>query len=46
MGGYSIDDSRTRRALTEEMTPEFDEPGPRYRVTSESENSYEVDVEA
>ncbi len=44
-GGYSIDDSRTRRALSEEMDVRFIEPGPVYDVLSESGATYLVDVE-
>lgn len=45
-GGYSIDEPRTRRALSEDMTVRFLERGPRYAVESESGRTYEVDVEA
>lgn len=45
-GGYSVDDPRTRRALTEEMNVHFGERGPTYAVDSESGNTYWVDVEA
>lgn len=45
-GGYSIDDPRTRRALSEDMAVHFVERGPSYQVDSESGNSYEVNVEA
>ena len=44
-GGYSIDDARTRRALTENMEVRFAEVGPVYDVRSASGNSYEVDIE-
>ncbi|GAB7095245.1 hypothetical protein JCM30237_23980 [Halolamina litorea] len=44
-GGYSIDDPRTRRALTEQMVVQFGALGPIYDVRSESGNTYQVDVE-
>ena len=44
-GGYSIDDPRTRRALTEEMEVTFVERGPVYDVLSQSGATYLVDVE-
>ncbi|GAB7093930.1 hypothetical protein JCM30237_10820 [Halolamina litorea] len=44
-GGYSVDDARTRRALTENMVVRFSDIGPVYHVQSESGNSYEVDIE-
>ncbi|MCU4744617.1 ArdC-like ssDNA-binding domain-containing protein [Natronoglomus mannanivorans] len=46
VGSYSIDEPRTRRALTENMDVHFTRPGPIYEVVSESENTYKVDVEA
>lgn len=45
-GGYSIDDPRTRRALTEEMDIRFGARGSIYEVRSSSGNTYEVDVAA
>ncbi len=45
-GGYSIDDSRTRRALTEDMEVTFVEVGPIYDVLTHSGATYLVDVEA
>lgn len=45
-GGYSIDDARTRRALSENMSVEFVRLGPLYRVRSESGNVSLVDVDA
>jgi len=45
-GGYSVDDPRTRRALSEDMTVRFVEKGPRYAVYSESGRTYAVDAEA
>ena len=45
-GGYSVDDPRTRRALSEEMTVHFGERGSVYSVDSESGRTYRVDVEA
>lgn len=44
--GYSVDDPRTRRALTEDMEIRFTENGPIYEVQSESGNTYEVDISA
>lgn len=44
-GGYSVEDPRTRRALTENMEVRFTETGPVYDVQSESGNTYEVDIE-
>ena len=44
-GGYSIDDPRTRRALTEEMEVAFVEVGPIYDVHSQSGATYLVDIE-
>lgn len=43
---YSIDDARTRRALSEEMNVRFTTAGPIYEVDSESGNTYELDIEA
>ncbi len=45
-GGYSLNDSRTWKALTEEMDIRFGDVGPIYQVDSPSGKSYEVDVEA
>ena len=45
-GGYSIEDPRTRRALSEDMKVHFVERGPRYQVDSESGSTYVVDVNA
>lgn len=45
-GGYSVEDPRTRRALTEDMAVHFDERGPVYRVSGESRTTYTVDIEA
>lgn len=45
-GGYTIEDGRTRRALTEDMRVHFGERGPRYVVDSESGSTYHVDVES
>ncbi|WP_137290856.1 hypothetical protein [Natronorubrum halophilum] len=45
-GGYSIDEPRTRRALSEEMDVRFASVGSTYEVVSESGNTYEVDIEA
>jgi len=44
-GGYSIDEPRTRRALTEDMEVQFVQRGPAYDVFSESGRTYIVDVE-
>lgn len=44
--GYSVDDPRTRRALTEDMTVYRGGRGPRYLVLSGSGRAYEVNVEA
>lgn len=44
-GGYSIDDPRTRRALTENMEVRFVDIGAVYNVRSESGNTYEVDLD-
>lgn len=43
---YSVDDPRTRRALSEAMDVRFGERGPTYVVASESGCRYEVDIEA
>lgn len=45
-GGYSVEDPRTRRALTEDMTVLFGDPGPVYAVNSGSGATYRVDVGA
>ncbi len=45
-GGYSIDEPRTRRALSEDMDVRFASVGSTYEVVSESGNTYTVDVEA
>lgn len=45
-GGYSIEEPRTRRALTEDMDVRFGTRGPVYEVHSQSGNTYEVDIEA
>ncbi len=44
-GGFSIDEPRTRRALSEEMDIRFATVGSLYEVISESRNTYNVDVE-
>ena len=44
--GYSVEDPRTRRALTEDMTVHFGRCGPTYQVESESGKTYSVDVVA
>ncbi len=44
-GDYSIDEPRTRRALTEEIDVQFGRQGPVYDVHSESGRTYVVDVE-
>jgi len=44
-GGYSIDEPRTRRALTEDMDVRFGQQGSVYDVFSESGSTYVVDVE-
>ncbi|AXR76191.1 hypothetical protein [Natrarchaeobaculum sulfurireducens] len=44
-GGYSIDEPRTRRALTENMDVRFGQQGPVYDVLSQSGSTYVVDVE-
>ncbi|RQG94820.1 hypothetical protein [Natrarchaeobius chitinivorans] len=44
-GGYSIDEPRTRRALTEDIDVRFGQQGPVYTVLSESGTTYVVDVE-
>lgn len=44
-GGYSIDEPRTRRALTEAIDVDFAQLGPIYEVVSESESTYKVDVD-
>ncbi|USZ73532.1 hypothetical protein [Natronosalvus halobius] len=44
-GGYSTDEPRTRRALSENMDVRFASVGPTYEVVSESGNTYTVDVE-
>ncbi|WP_226483184.1 SWIM zinc finger family protein [Natrinema amylolyticum] len=44
-GGYSVDDPRTRRALSEGMDVRFATLGARYEVVSVSGNTYEVDIE-
>ncbi|AGB31724.1 hypothetical protein C488_14702 [Natrinema pellirubrum DSM 15624] len=43
--GYSINDARTCRALSEEMDVRFTAAGPIYEVDSESGNTYEIDIE-
>lgn len=43
-GGYSIDDPRTRRALTEQMGVRFGRRGPNYEIDSESGNTYLVNI--
>lgn len=45
-GSYSIDEPRTRRALSEDMTVRFGERGSIYLVESESGTTYTVDIEA
>ncbi|SER42740.1 hypothetical protein [Natrinema salaciae] len=45
-GGYSIDNARTRRALSEQMDVCFTTAGSIYEVDSESGNTYEIDIEA
>ena len=45
-GGYSIDDPRTRRALTEEMDVRFGDRGPTYEVHSQSGRTYRTDIDA
>ncbi len=45
-GGYSIDDPRTRRAITEAIDVRFGTCGPQYVVHSESGNTYVVDIAA
>ncbi|ELY49673.1 hypothetical protein [Natronorubrum bangense] len=45
-GGYSVDEPRTRRALSEDMDVRFASVGPTYEVVSGSGNTYMVDVEA
>ncbi|UTF55569.1 hypothetical protein [Natronosalvus rutilus] len=45
-GGYSIDEPRTHRALSEDMNVRFASVGPTYEVGSESGNTYAVVVEA
>lgn len=45
-GGYSIDDPRTRRALSEDMDVRFGTQGPVYAVESERGTTYEVDIDA
>ncbi len=44
-GGYSIDEPRTRLALTEKINVQFVQPGPIYEVDSENRNKYVVDIE-
>ena len=44
-GGYSIEDPRTRRALSEEMDVRFARVGSTYEVVSENRNTYTVDIE-
>lgn len=43
-GGYSIEDARTRRALTESMAIQYGERGPVYAVRAASGQTYTVDV--
>ncbi|WP_058365559.1 hypothetical protein [Haloparvum sedimenti] len=45
-GGYSIEEPRTRRALSEAIEVRFGEQGPRYLVESATGNTYEVDLAA
>lgn len=45
-GGYSVEDPRTRRALTEDMTVCFAACGGHYRVVTASGTTYRVDVQA
>ncbi|QCS44992.1 SWIM zinc finger family protein [Natrinema versiforme] len=44
-GGYSINDPRTRRALSEDMDVHFATAGALYEIVSESGHTYEVDIE-
>lgn len=44
-GGYSVEDARTRRALTEAIDVEFGVVGPHYPVTGERGKTYEVNVD-
>lgn len=44
--GYSVEDPRTRRALTEDIDVHVGEIGPVYEVHSQSDNTYETDIEA
>jgi hypothetical protein len=44
-GGYSIDEPRTRRALTEDIDVRFGRQGSTYEVFSQSGSTYLVDVE-
>ena len=45
-GGYSIDDPRTRRALSEEMEVRFGDRGSTYEVHSQSGRTYRTDIDA
>lgn len=45
-GDYSIDEPRTRRALSGDMDVRFVSVGSTYEVVSESGNTYTVDIEA
>jgi hypothetical protein len=45
-GGYDLDDPRTWRAVTEEMSVRFGDRGCRYTVEGERGVAYEVDVAA
>lgn len=45
-GGYTVEDPRTRRALTEAMEVQYGATGPRYPVHSERGAIYEVDLES
>jgi hypothetical protein len=44
IGKYSLEDSRTERALREDMQVRFGEHGSVYHVHSESDNTYEIDL--
>lgn len=44
-GGYSVEDARTRRALTEPMTVRFGVRGPIYSVGTTTGRAYTVDIE-
>jgi hypothetical protein len=44
-GGYSVEEPRTRRALTENMDIRFGEQGPVYEVHSESGSVYQTDIQ-